>query len=101
MTENDFQTLHGQSVLVVPPENAHRNPLAGVRGTLLLRRDPGADGDYVAEISIALPDGFTERAHEKIISLTPADLTALLKTDHHGGYVWYLKEDLNPSVRTR
>lgn len=101
MNKTDFHHLHGQAVLVVTPENAQRNPPVGVRGTLLLRADPGAPGRHMAEISVALPDMFTERAREKVISLTDEDLQQLLKTDHHGGYMWVLKEDLNPSVRQR
>lgn len=101
MKTRDFRELHGQAVLVVTPENAHRNPPVGVRGTLLLRADPGAPARTMAEISVSLPDMFTERAREKIIALTDDDLEQLLRTNHHGGYVWVLKEDLNPSVRQR
>ena len=101
MEARDFQALHGQAVLVVPPENADRNPPAGVRGTLLVKETADPRDGCVAEISISLPDMFTERAQEKIIRLRAEDLENLLRTDHPGGYVLRLKQDLNPSVRLR
>ncbi len=101
MEAQDFQALHGQAVLVVPPENVHRNPPVGVRGTLLVKEVADARDGCVAEISISMPDMFSERAQEKVIRLTARDLENLLRTDHHGGYVLALNEDLNPSVRLR
>ena len=101
MNKSDLQHLHGQSVLVITSENASRNPPVGVRGTLLIHAAPASADEPVAEISIALPDMFTERAREQIIPLHADELQQLLRTDHHGGYVWVLKEDLNPTVRMR
>jgi hypothetical protein len=100
MTITELQSLHGEAVLVVPPENAQRNPPAGVRGTLLVREVENA-GTRVAEVSISLPDMFTERAREKIIPLSAEDVDQLLRSRHHGGHMIMIKEVLNPSVQAR
>jgi hypothetical protein len=100
MNPPDLHSLHGEAVLVVAPENAHRNPPVGVRGTLLVAEKTKPDGS-VAEISIALPDMFTERAREKIIPLNAQEVQELLRTRHQGGHMLVIKEVLNPSVTVR
>jgi len=91
----DLESLHGQSVIVVP-EHSHHNPPAGVRGTILVTQESGESAPVPrAEIVLTLPDMATTPARKVTIFLSEQDIERLLRVEPDGRLVFHYEGELD------
>jgi hypothetical protein len=89
--EADLSRLNGKIVLVKSTKD-RRNPPTGMRGTIVVRDNPGAAPDV--SIAVEFPQMFTTPAHHRSLPLDHADITRLLASEYNGTFEFTIDEEL-------
>lgn len=81
LAQPDLRGLHGKIVLVKSSRD-HRNPPTAIRGTIVVRENPGAAPDVSIEFDV--PQMFRQTAHHRTLHLDHAAAVRLAESEYHG-----------------
>ena len=92
LTGTDLRRLNGKIVLVKSSRD-HRNPLTAMRGTIVVRENPGAAPDVCIEFDV--PQMFRKTAHHRTLHLDYAGVMRLLESEYNGVFDYTTDEPLD------